>query len=333
MADTLLIVVGLALVVTVYVDALATTLTMGGAGPVTRSVLPPVWRLLLRVHRPDTRSRVLTGAGAALLFGTVLIWVAGLWAGWTLVFLGTDSVVDAQTSAAAGVADVAYFAGFTVFTLGVGDYVASDPGARLLTALASFCGLFLITLAITYLLSVVAAVVQRRAIAVRINALGRHAGEIVANGWTGTSFSSAFVQQLVALSGQLTTTAEQHLAYPVLHYFRSREKHVAAPVTISRLDDAMLLLQQGVAPAARPDDSAVQPVRHAIHRYLETASATSTGPQAASPPPAPDLQPLRSAEVPSVPDADFASQAEAEADRRRDLRRLVQSNGWSWPGG
>ena len=332
MADIVLIVVGVLLVVTVYLDALATTLTMGGAGPVTRTALRQVWRLLLRVHRLDSGSRLLTGAGAGLLFATVLVWVAGLWLGWTLVFLGSDTVVDADTSGAAGFADVAYFAGFTVFTLGVGDFVASDPSARLVTALASFGGLFLITLAITYLLSVVAAVVGRRAIAVRINTLGASAGEIVANGWTGQSFSSAFIQQLVALTGQLTTTAEQHLAYPVLHYFRGGEKYAAAPVLIGRLDDAMLLLSSGVAAEARPDNSAIEPVRHAIGRYLETASATSSGQQLPDPPPAPDQAALCAAQVPVTPAGDFAHHVEAQSDRRRRLHQLVQSNGWSWPG-
>ncbi|TYP88604.1 potassium channel family protein [Blastococcus xanthinilyticus] len=329
MADTLLIVAGVLLVLAVYGDALATTLTVGGAGPLTRTVLARLWRLLLGLHRPDSSSKLLTGAGAGLLFTTVLLWVAGIWAGWTLVFAGSDTVVDAQTSLPAGFADVAYYAGFTVFTLGVGDFTASDPAGRFVTALASFGGLFLITLAITYLLSVIGAVVERRAIAVRINALGRSSGEIVAKGWNGSSFSSAFVQQLVALTGQLSTTAEQHLAYPVLHYFRSGQPNTAAPVAVGRLDDAMLLLRAGVAPDARPDDSAVDPVRDVIARYLETASATSTAAPAGTPP-APDLAALRAAGIPAVTDEEFARAAEDEEPRRRLLHQLVKSNGWSW---
>ncbi len=330
MTDTFLIIGGAVLVVTVYFDALATTLTVGGAGPLTRTVLAQIWRLLLRLHRPDSGSRLLTGAGAGLLFTTVLLWTAGLWVGWTLIFLGSDMVVDAQTSAPAGLADVAYYVGFTLFTLGVGDYVASDPAGRLLTALASFGGLFLITLAITYLLSVVAAVVERRAIAVRINALGCSSGDIVVRGWTGNSFSSAFIQQLVALTGQLATTGEQHLAYPVLHYFRSREPDAAAPVAIGRLDDAMLLLQAAVAPAARPDGSAVDPLRRAIGRYLDTASSTSSAPPVPSPPPAPDHTALGAAGIPLASSEGFIGHVEGEADRRRRLHQLVRSNGWSW---
>lgn len=330
MPDTLLIVGGVVLVVAVYLDALATTLTVGGAGPLTRTVLGQIWRLLMRMHRPDSTSRLLTGAGAGLLFTTVLLWVAGLWAGWTLIFRGSETVVDAQTSAPAGMTDVVYYAGFTVFTLGVGDFVASDSLGRFLTALASFGGLFLITLAITYLLSVVAAVVERRTIAVRVNALGSSAEEIVVRGWTGDSFSSAFVQHLVALTGQLSTTGEQHLAYPVLHFFRSREQDAAAPVAIGRLDDAMLLLQAGVAAASRPDSSAVEPVRRAIARYLDTASSTSAGAPDSAAPPAPDQAALRAAGIPIAPSEDFLRRVQAEADRRQRLRRLLRSNGWSW---
>lgn len=330
MADAVLILAGLALVAAIYLDALATTLTVGGAGVLTRTVMVRLWRVLLRVTRPDSGSRLLTGAGAGLLLTTVLVWVAGLWAGWSLIFLGSDTVVDAQTLEPAGPVDVAYYAGFTVFTLGVGDFVASAQGSRVLTAFASFAGLFLITLAITYLLSVVSAVVERRAVAVRINALGDTAHEIAVNGWTGESFSSAFIQQLVALTGQVATTAERHLAYPVLHYFRPRDRQAAAPIAIGQLDDAMLLLQSAVAPAAQPDNSAVAPVRRAIGRYLETASPFAVTPVPAAPP-LPDRMALSEAGIPVNPSEDVARRMDAEADHRSRLHQLVQSGGWSWP--
>jgi hypothetical protein len=132
-----------------------------------------------------------------VLIATVLTWVLGLWAGWSLVFGGSGSIVEATSRRPAGASDVVYYAGFTIFTLGTGDFVAADPGWRITTAIASFSGLFLITLAITYLISIVSALVNRRALAVQILGLGTSPGDIVANGWSSDRFGNMFQQQLV----------------------------------------------------------------------------------------------------------------------------------------
>jgi hypothetical protein len=212
----------------------------------------------------------------------------------------------------------------------VGDYVAAGPPWRIVTSVAGFTGLFLVTLAITYLISVVSAVVARRAVAVHIHALGTTAVEIVAGAWTGRDFSAAFVQHLVSLTAELATVAEQHLAYPILHYFHSRNPRASAPVAVARIDDAMLLLAAGVAPDARPPDSAVQPLRVAVERYVATVAMTSAMRRAAGVPPPPDLGRLAALGVPVADDEKFRSQSDAVAERRRALHRLVCSDGRSW---
>jgi hypothetical protein len=183
--------------------------------------------------------------------------------------------VDAGTVAPAGVAAVVYYAGFTLITLGVGDYVAVGPPWRTVTAGAGFSGLFLVTLAITYLISVVSAVVTRRAAAVHIHALDEEPAGIVVAGWTGHDFSAAFVQHLVSFTGRLAEVAEQQPAYPVLHYFACRQVLASAPVAIARLDDALLLLSEGVRPEVRPPALAVRPLRAAVSRYVATVVKTS----------------------------------------------------------
>lgn len=331
--NLLLIAAGGVLLAVAFLDAFTTTLIVSaGGGPLTRRLTGLVWRGLLRVHRRDSESTLLSVAGTVLLVATVLTWVALLWAGWTLILLGGDAIVDATTEVPASGADIVYYAGFTVFTLGVGDYVAATAPWRVATAAASFSGLFLITLAITYLVSVVSAVVARRAIAIQINALGVTAEDIAVRGWAGDAFSSAFIQQLGALNSQLATSAEQHLAYPVLHYFHSRHPAISTPRAVAALDEAMLLLSAAVAPAARPDISAVDPMRRVVDRYLNAVAATSATPHGADPPPPPDLQVLAAAGIPVVSQPDFHQQIAQQADRRRRLHQLVSSDGWSWPG-
>lgn len=331
MPDVILVVLGALAVAAVFLDAFLTTLSVSaGAGPLTTRVLALAWRGLLRVHRQDSESSPLIWAGSALLISTVLSWVTLLWAGWALIFAGSRAIVDATTQAPAGTADVIYYTGFTVFTLGTGDFVADEPSWRVVTAVASFTGLFLITLAITYLISVVSAVVQRRALAVQVHALGSTGPDIVRRGWTGTQFGDMFQQQLVGLLPTVVISAEQQLAYPVLHYFHSREAVLAAPHAVAHLDEALTLLGKGVAEGHRPEVDAVEPLRHAIGRYLATATGTAWSPDAPVPPP-PPLIVLREAGIPHQTDEQYRSEVEADDARRKTLHRLVVSDGWSWP--
>lgn len=330
MLDTFLIVAGAFVVALVFFDALATTLAVsGGAGPLTTGFLRGAWRVALRLHRQDRKSSLLRFAGPAMLIVTVLTWVAALWAGWTLLFVGSDSVVTAQKGRPAGVADVVYFTGFTIFTLGTGDFVASSAGWRIAMAVAAFSGLFLITLAITYLLSVISAVVSRRVLAQEIHGLGDSPTQIMRKGWTGDGFDEMFQQQLISLSSSVASSAEQHLAYPVLHYFHASTRDVAAPVAIGHLDEALTLIET-LKPPLRPRPAVVDPLRSSIGRYLTTASSTTWAPKVGAPPP-PETSQALDAGIP-VSDADVRQAAEHHQERRTQLHRLVASDGWSWEG-
>lgn len=202
MLDAALTAIGAVVVLAVLADVLITALPLGeGAGPLTDRVLGSLWRWSLRRRPRGSTSRLLSDAGPALLLLNTLLWVLATWVGWWLVFLGSGAVEEARTGAPASTADVAYYAGYSLFTLGVGDFVADAPVWRVLTALASFGGLLLITLAITYLLSVVSAAVTRRALATQIQALGTTATDMVTGAWSGGSFSPVLVQHLVGLMG------------------------------------------------------------------------------------------------------------------------------------
>lgn len=324
------IVIGLGLVVLVFVDAFMTTLSMSArAGPLTQHALALAWRGLVRAERHSRGKRPLTAAGTVLLIGTVVIWVALLWLGWFLTFLGSGSVELSSSHLPADPLDVAYFAGFDVVTLGTGDVVASTPGWRLVSAISSFTGLFLVTLAITYLISVVSAVVARRTLSTQIRALGDTPERIVCNGWVGNGFSSVFLQQLVAIGPPLVTLAEQHIAYPVLHYFHSGSRYLSAPLAIAALDDALLLMGSAVAAEARPDRNAIAPAEAGISRYVDTASAVGSLPHQQAPS-APDREALRADGIPLASAESWDVAVTQAADRRRSLHRLVVGDGWRW---
>lgn len=333
MTGVMWIVLGVLAVGLVVWDVTATTLSLGeGTGPLTRRVLSAVWQLLLRVHRRRRvrQPRLLSAAGPLLMAVTVALWVALFWAGWSLIFWGSGTVANYATGRPGSVADVVYFAGYSVSTLGVGDFVATDPGWRVAASLASFSGLALVTLAITYLFSVMSAVVSRRAVATELHGLGDSAQDIVAGAWDGDRFSPLFTQQLLQLPVRLASVAEQHLAYPVLHYFRSERSSASAPVAIARLDDAMLLLESAVDPRVRPPAQAVRPVRRVIERYVATADSGRRRGSADAPPPEPATDRLAAAGIPLTGPAELRCAAEASARRRARLRQLVEDAGWEW---
>lgn len=325
----MLIGLGVVLVLLACVDAVMTTLTAGtGGGPLTTQLGRGLWRLLLRVSGGQS-SRLLSYAGALILLTTVVVWVLLLWGGWTLVFLGSNAVVDATTRSPASVPATIYYAGFVVFTLGVGDVVAVGGTWQVLTALASVIGLFLITLSITYLISVVSAAVTRRQLAQSISVLGMTGSQIVLTHWTNGQLSSQFASEAQSLRTQLLTTTQQHLAYPVLRYFHSRQPSTSAPRSVAALDDALVLLTAGVSSDAAPGRDVLGPLQGALEHYTDTVHSIAGG--YPGEPPSPALAPLEDAGMPIVHADEYHSAARAHAGRREELHRIVRSDGWPWP--
>jgi hypothetical protein len=226
--------------------------------------------------------------------------------------------------------EVAYFVGFTLTTLGVGDFVPASPLWQIASVLTALSGLILITLGITYLLSVVGAIVSRRAFAAHVRALGDTPADIVVGGWSGSQFDSAFIQHLVSLASQLTTLSEQRLAYPVVHYFHASSRIVAGSVALANISEAVMLMEIGVAEQARPPRSATTPVQAAVVRNLSASdfSGSVRGDVPIVAPP--DLAPLASAGIPLVDAEKYQRAAVMQSERRRTLHRLVRSERWQW---
>ena len=137
----------------------------------------------------------------------------------------------------------------------------------------------------------------------------------------------------MGLAAPLATVVQQHFAYPVLHYFRSRSPEESAPVAIAVLDDTLLLLGSVVDPSVAPDAPAIAPLRRIIDRYIRTVGGASAPDPDDGSPPAPSSELLVRAGIPLRTDAEVAHRVSAEAGRRRRLQELVHGAGWSWPEG
>lgn len=317
--------VGVALIGLASFDAAITILwTTKAGGPVTTALGRSWWRVVRRLaKRPD--SRLLTSAGPLILTATIVLWLLLLWVGWTLVFAADPSaVVASATRVPANSIERAYFAGFTIFTLGMGDYAPVGAPWQLLTVIATVSGLASTTAAITYIIPVVTAATQGSRQASSITALGGQAHRIVLSAYDNGSVRY-LEPVLIQLTDSLLLTAQRHLAYPILDFF-----HPTTPLTDLRsqliaLDDALTLVQYGLDEqlVALPHPAAIEGARSAISQLVDRAHTNIDA--------APlrlDLGPLRDS-IPTVDDATFQRRTSGLEDHRRRLARYAAESGWT----
>jgi hypothetical protein len=326
----LLIVIGLLIFLLVIMDVLVTTLTMRGGGILTSRLSTWLWKCALILHRyRSSNHNFLLVAGWLILVGIPLVWYGLVWTGWTFVFSADEmAVVEATKQTPASLLERIYFVGYTISTLGLGEFVPKGIFWQISTSVASTTGFALVTLSFAYLLPVVSAAARTRSLAVYITTLGGTPDEILQRGWTGKDFGQ-LDQHLINLTPMILQTAENHLTYPVLHFFHSVERSRSNALSLVALDDALTLLQYGVHPEIRPDPSALESCRRAIAAYLKTLRSAYLEPSDTSPP-LPPLENLRQWGIPTLRDRDFYDNIQALEKRRRLLLALLENDGWTW---
>ena len=323
----LLLVLGVVLILVGLVDLIWTALWVdGGAGPVTRAVAGFGWRVFHSSGRKN--HRLLTTAGPAILALTVATWVLLLWAGWFLVFASEASaVLSSSTSDVADTSDRLYFVGYTVFTLGNGDFKPNGDWWQVATALAAGSGLLVVTLAITYLISVISAAVSGRAFASQVSGLGGKPAEAVAAGWNGKNYAQLGLP-LQTLSAEVSRLGEQLLAYPVLQYFHAEDPSKSPMVALARLEQIVAVANYALPRNCMPAPVLLNSVRSGIENVLDSLPQKFVR-EAADPLKTPDLEPLRAAELPHLSADGFENSLARDAKRRKKLRGLLQAHGWS----
>ena len=319
--------IGVALLLVTLFDIIKTTLAFTRVGgPITHRLSRSLWQLL---RKPALRHRSLARyVGPGILLSIVTVWLLLSWIGWTFIFMASpNAVVESQSLEPASVAQRAYFAGFSLFTLGIGDYVPQGALWQLLSVISSAQGFFVITLAITFLTPVVSSVTQRRQLASQLTFMGDRAQDILVHAWNGQSFG-ALESRLLSLELQLVQLEQRHFSYPVLHFFVERERRISIEPAVVALDEALLLLEAAVSPDAGVDRAVIGDVRRAVAAYLDTLEDEHLK-AADEVPPLPSLEPLREAGIPLVKSG-YADALSAQARRRRLLGALLEHSGWRY---
>lgn len=319
---------GMSLLIVAAIDLLWTTLWVeGGAGPLTARLMRRTWKLLRRFGSYSPRIRTL--AGPVVLALGLGMWIALLWGGWMFVFASAENTLrDTIDAGPISWAERFYFVGYSLFTMGNGDFAPRDGLWQILTALMTASGMLLVTLSITYIISVLDAVSQKRTFARNVSGLGLDGESIVATTWNGDGFDDVALP-LNRITTALNELTSNHKAYPILHYFYTDDREAAAVLSVASLDDALTLWQRATPEENRPSDSILENARSSVHSYLDTVSTFAT-PSEEHPPP-PDLTALREADVPTVSDEEFDDALDDLDERRRAMHGLIQADSRQWP--
>lgn len=324
-----LLTLGVLFLAIVIVDLLWTTLWVeGGAGPLTSLLMARTWQVLRRVG--ERNSRVLTLSGPIILTLGLATWITLLWGGWAFIFAsGESSIIDTVNRTPVSWSDWIYFSGYTIFTLGNGDFAPQEGVWQIMTTLATASGMLFITLSVTYILNVLSAVTQKRSFANGVSGLGEHSTEILLTSWNGEEFEGLELP-LNTFTSQLNTLTSNHKAYPILHYFHSRQTGQSPIVSVAILDEALSMLQFGLSKRSHPSDTILKNARSSVESYLETLREAYIEPADRSPP-SPNLDTLREKDLPTVSDEEFTAALADTDKRRRTLLRLVESDEREWP--
>lgn len=321
-------VVGAALIVAVLVDMVTTTVAVSaGAGPITKRVTRPLWRLTLALHRRSVSHRLLRIAGPVILFVVIATWLVGLILGWALVFGQEGSLVEQGLDGPVPAFGRVYFAAGMVLGRGASAIGAASEVWRFVEQLAAASGVALLSLSIAYVLPVVGAVVRKREVAAYVSTLGGSPDEILLTAWDGESFGQLDLH-LIALTPMVSRLAQDHLAYPILHYFHSGERYTAIGPSIVALDEALTVLEDAVGDGHRLDTPSIRPLRTAIDAYLRTLTRVSVDP-ADTPLPWPVFDGYRAHELPLRGHEDIEATLEEQDDRRRLLAGFLHHDAWT----
>ncbi len=324
-------VLGVLVLVVVAVDVVWTTIGTHGGGPVSKHVTRGLWHVTTALHRATGRRHhfALSFAGSLILIAIVIFWIALTAAGWLLIFSSNpNAIVDSHTRQPADLGGRFYFVAYAMSTMGNGDFQPASTTWRIVTSIATLSGITTVTLVVTFILAVLSAVVEKRALAALISDMGSTPARILRRAWSGEKFDG-LESYLVQLTGMLHVFVEQHLAYPVLHYFHSETTRTAASVRLNALHDTLLLLARGTDPSKRLGRMTTEPLLEAFdalaHVFRQEFIAESD-----DEPPAPSLDVLRDAGIPAVSDDEFRDAVKRSMRTRKTLLGLLEDDGWTW---
>ncbi|API88241.1 hypothetical protein BKP56_02515 [Marinilactibacillus sp. 15R] len=323
-------IIGFAIILLTIIDLVWTTLWVdGGAGPLSKRVAETLWKIFDKLGKKNSKFYDFTGP--ITLVSTLLSWSLMIWIGFALFFNGDVNSITNTSNPDAPVFwyERFYFTGFTLFTLGIGDYAPAIGFWQIVTTLNSAAGILFLTLCASYIISVVDAVVQKRSLATSITSLGIKSTDIIAKTWNGQDFHNIDLV-LVDISSKISSLTQQHHAYPLLHFYHSRKADESASVAIASLEDTLTILLYGMKEENLANTLLIKSAKSSIGTYLESLTEAFVD-AADEVPDVPDFSPLIKQELPLVSDHELEIIFKEHIEVRKKLLGAVRVDHQKWP--
>jgi hypothetical protein len=234
---------GVVLIVAILSDAVATLIvTQGSSGPwrPTRIFYAVTWRLVraLASRLPDrTGEHALYVYPALSLLALLVLWLAGLMIGWSLVYWGLNQHVQGATDYGAYV----YYAGTSLVTPVFGS--AHGAVIRMLTLLETLTGIVTIALMISYLPALYGAYSRRESRLLTLD--DPRGGRIVPVRFMAVNTPGGDAEMLYRAFAEwerwTADVLESHVSYPMLALFRSQHPGQSWITALGVVTDAATL--------------------------------------------------------------------------------------------
>lgn len=200
------------------------------------------WRRIgLRLEPPQRRDAFLGVFASLAVVLLLIVWEGGLILGFGLFFHGMRHDVRPELH---NYGQALYFAATSLLTIGFGDFVPIGGLTRLVAVIAGASGLATIALVLTFLFALFGSFQRRELFVVMLDA--RSGAPASGLALLETHAQLQLVDDLPRLFQQGQTWAaevlDNHLAYPILAYFRSSHVDVSWLSALGAVLDAATLL-------------------------------------------------------------------------------------------
>jgi hypothetical protein len=325
----LLLFAGIFLLIFITTDFLATVFLQKGAGYLTRTITSFVAGIFKLLSRNNGENKILEYKVLVIIVMMILSWLFFTWLGVTMIFSSDpSSIVKSPSGDPTTFFEKMYFAGYTLSTMGLGDYMPNGTRWQLFTTMASASGFVILTISITYIVPVINNITEKKILSLRITSLGKSVYEILKIGYDGESFKP-LDNPFFSLAEMILRFTKNHAAYPILHHLHTVNKDENAVIKLALLNEVCFVLLHHIPVQKQVSQLALAQVNNALEVF--TASVRNKN-LSEEPPPQPDIDRLEKQlgfEFIRAHADDPVENSQA-AKRRIFFKGLLEDDGFTW---
>ncbi len=311
-------------------DLLVTVLSPTGAGVITDKVNVYGAKLYSFVVGKRGTNKLLDHKVIFLIVTIIIVWIILTWASCSFIFMSNpDSIVNSKTNESATLFEKVYFTGYTLSTLGPGDFKPNGNVWILFTNFVSFFGFIIITVCITYVVPLVSNLTQAKALSLKIAGLGESTTDLLVNSFNGENFNE-LTSQFSGIAADILKYSTNHLAYPILHYVHQSNKAENIILKMVSLDETLNILSCNIPKRYISHPLGLLELRRSISIYLGTLK--NIEPAESAPPLLNFVKIEKSLPIALMnTDPENLNKIYKQLEERRKLHRTnLENDGWNW---